>query len=236
MSDYAPNAIVRTLIGKYLPYRQMELAERGGAGPISRKITNDDVVSEMERFRYTRLDAISKTPRGKRNWAVILVLDPSGKYTNHSPDLRMLVESTEAEPAARSGRLNELIIIACTEFFGKKNMTDVIRALQRKQTKTADAEGEAPLYNAYPFHTFSFVVPEHKSVPPHEIMAEDEVQLLLKKLRLARAALPLILSCDPPIVWCGGREGQVVRVTRDSRTARTAIMYRRIVHALYENV
>jgi DNA-directed RNA polymerase subunit H len=59
-------------------------------------------------------------------------------------------------------------------------------------------------------------------------MGADETAALLAREYLSHADLPLILADDPPVVWCGGREGQVVEITRDSETAGEAIYYRRI--------
>ena len=74
-------------------------------------------------------------------------------------------------------------------------------------------------------------MPDHVSVQPHRVMAAGEVAEHLRVLRLARSDLPVILSDDPPVVWAGGREGQVVEITRDSQTALMSYYYRRIERA-----
>jgi DNA-directed RNA polymerase subunit H (RpoH/RPB5) len=98
-------------------------------------------------------------------------------------------------------------------------------------TNAPDYDGIMPFYNAYPYYNFSLVVPKHNSVAKHRIMSVSEVNELLQRENIARTDIPIILTNDAPIVWNGGREGQVVEITRDSQTAGSAIYYRRIEKA-----
>ena len=74
-------------------------------------------------------------------------------------------------------------------------------------------------------------MPDHESVPPHRVMSAEEVAALLRDQRKLLRDLATIYANDPPVIWCGGREGQVVEITRMSETAGQAIYYRRIVRA-----
>ena len=226
---YPPIVIVRNLITSFFPYRGLTLAPRSLSRDVEvREFTDDEVISDMEQFYYVRLDALRKTPRGGRDWVVVLIIGADGKYAHHSPDLRKLLEGVESERPTKEGRLDEVIVVAEEAFFGKKNLTDVIRDAQQKQAGGADFEGTAPFYSAYPYHNFALVVPAHKSVAPHRIMSAAEVETVLRLERLALRDLAVVYTNDPPIVWNGGREGQVVEITRDSQTAGTALYYRRI--------
>jgi DNA-directed RNA polymerase subunit H (RpoH/RPB5) len=62
-------------------------------------------------------------------------------------------------------------------------------------------------------------------------MSPEEVETLFRRGHIVRSDLATILSNDAPIIWNGGREGQVVEITRDSQTAGTALYYRRIERA-----
>lgn len=230
---FPPNVVVRVILGSFFPCRGLELAPRSLARGAEIPIFDDDrIIGDMEQFHYVRLDARREIPRGARNWVVILVLGADGKYSHHSPDLRKLLEGIEAERPAKDGHLDEVIIVAEDAFFGKKNLTDVVREAQQKQAGGPDLAGSAPFYSVYPYCNFAFVVPEHQSVPPHRIMEPDEVKTLLSREHIIRSDLPVILTNDAPIVWNGGREGQVVEITRDSQTAQVSIYYRRIERAL----
>ena len=226
---YAAGGIVHNLIDKFLPHRGLTLAPRGLAeGAAPREFSGDEVISDMEQFAYVRLDALRAAPRGGRDWVVIIILSATGKYSLHSPDLRKLLDGIDTERATKEGRLDEVIVVAEEPFFGKKNLTDVIHDAQAKQADGADLDGTAAFYSACPYYNFAYVLPENTSVPPHRIMAPAEVDALLRAERITLKDLPVIYTNDPPIVWNGGRAGQVVEITRDSQTGGHSLYYRRI--------
>ncbi|MCD6202993.1 MAG: DNA-directed RNA polymerase subunit H [Methanophagales archaeon] len=67
---------------------------------------------------------------------------------------------------------------------------------------------------------------EHELVPLHEVMTEREVEELLNKYKIKKEQLPKIKSSDPVIREIKAREGDVVRITRKSRTAGKTLFYR----------
>jgi DNA-directed RNA polymerase subunit H (RpoH/RPB5) len=229
---YPPNVVIPNICGAFFRYRRLALAPAGLARGAGVPVFNEDrVINDMKQFHYVRIDAVREAPRGGRDWVVVLVLDADGKYSQHSPDLRKLLDGIEAERPTKEGRLDEVIVVAEKAFFDKKNLTDVIREAQQRQAGGPDAAGAAPFYSAYPYRNFALVAPEHTSVPPHRIMDPAEVEDLLRRERIARSDLPVILTSDVQIVWNGGREGQVVEIKRDSQTAGTAFYYRRVERA-----
>ena len=226
---YGAGAVVRNLIHHFLPHRGLALAARGLArGAPARAFTEDEVISDMQQFSYVRLDALRAAPRGARDWVVVFVLAGGGKYALHSPLLRALLEGVGSERAAKEGRLDELFVVAEEAFFAKKNLTDVVRALQAGQAGGADAGGAAPFYTAVPYYVFSYVLPESKVVAPHRVLPAAEADELLRRERLTARDLPVIYAGDPPIIWNGGREGQIVEISRDSQTSGVAPYWRRI--------
>ena len=228
--DQAQQVVVRTICNDFFRYRGLAAAPRGLApGEGVAAFDEDRVTTDMAQFGYVRLDAVRAAPRGRRDWVVVLVLSRNGKCAVHSPELRRLLEGVETERPAKEGRLDEVVVVAEEGFFDKKNLTDVIRETQKRQAGGADEAGAAPFYSAYPYPNFSFAIPEHKSGPRHSVLAPEEALDLLRGQKISLGDLAVILTSDPPIVWNGGREGQVVKVERDSQTAGTAISYRRIV-------
>lgn len=221
MQVYPPTIIVRTLLNEYFKYRRLTKVPRGMAPTAElRAFSDDDIISDMEQFHYVRVDAQREVPRGQRDWVVVLVLSADGKFSHHGPDLRRLIAGVEAERATADGRLDEIIVVATEEFFKKKNLTDVIREAQARHPHTdADAAGVEPFVSAHPYHLFSCNIPRNQSVPPHRIMPESEVEEYLARERLARRDLPVRPASDPPVVWLGGREGQVIEVLRPTQTA-----------------
>lgn len=224
---YPPGLVARTIAGPFFRRRGLRPVPRGAAEATP--LSDAAVAADLGQYRYLRLDAQRLgPPRGGRDWVVVLILAPGGGFATHSPELRRLIAGIELEPFARQGRLDELILVAEEEFFEKKNMTDVLRAARRRQAGGADPEGAAPFYSAHPFHVFSFDVLESQSVPPHRLLPEAEAAALLARERLAAKSLPVIFASDPPVIWLGGREGQVVEIRRPSPTAVLALYYRRV--------
>jgi DNA-directed RNA polymerase subunit H (RpoH/RPB5) len=243
---YSPIVVTRTILNAFFRYRGLVAAPRGlDANAKVCACSDDDVISDMAQFFHIRLDAVRTTPRGKRDWVVFFILASDGKYAHHGPELRKLLAGVSSEVPAKNGRLDEVIIVVDEEFFSKKNLTDEVldcqRAKQLPRSEAhpdrigvgADPEGVAPFYNAYAYFNFVHVLPEHTSVAPHRLMAPTEVKAFLERERLSFKDIPVIDSFDPPIVWNGGREGQVVEIIRDSQTASRSIYYRRIEYALY---
>jgi len=223
-----PNVVVHIICDHFLRHRGLTLAPRGLSDDPPPIYDDDRIISDMGQFHYVRIDATRDTPRGGRTWVVILVLSDNGKYSHHGPDLRKLLKGIESERPAADGRLDEIIVVAEEAFFGKKNLTDIIREAWKLQVGGVDLAGRSPIYSAYPYYNFSLVVPDHKTVAPHRIMSDAEVAELLTRMRNVRTDYPIIFATDAPIVWNGGREGQIVEITRDSQTSGTAIFYRRI--------
>ena len=69
----------------------------------------------------------------------------------------------------------------------------------------------------------------HEMVPDHQIMGEEEVADLLATYHISLEQLPKIYHDDPAIKAIGGNVGNVIRITRDSRTAGRAEAYRLVM-------
>jgi len=79
-----------------------------------------------------------------------------------------------------------------------------------------------------------FNVLQHKLVPEHRLLADDEAERVLKALRITKDQLPKIKKADPviqvlervhgPIV-----EGRIIKVTRISETAGVSEAYRLVI-------
>jgi DNA-directed RNA polymerase subunit H len=70
---------------------------------------------------------------------------------------------------------------------------------------------------------------EHKLVPVHQILEEEEKQKLLLTYRVQPYQLPQILSSDPAVKAIGAKPGDVLRVIRKSPTAGEHVAYRYVV-------
>jgi DNA-directed RNA polymerase subunit H len=74
-----------------------------------------------------------------------------------------------------------------------------------------------------------FDVSKHELVPKHEILSEEEKAKLLKKYGITIKELPRILASDPAIKSLNPKIGDVIKITRKSKTAEESVYYRVVV-------
>ncbi len=70
---------------------------------------------------------------------------------------------------------------------------------------------------------------KHELIPLHDVLSEDEAKELLNKLNITKGQLPKVLLSDPVIKKMKANPGEVVRITRKSRTAGSSIYFRVVV-------
>ncbi len=71
---------------------------------------------------------------------------------------------------------------------------------------------------------------KHMLVPEHSKLTKKEMQELLEKYNLSLNDLPKILLTDPAIEKLNAKEGDVIKIMRDSPTAGKAIYYRVVIN------
>jgi len=70
---------------------------------------------------------------------------------------------------------------------------------------------------------------EHKLVPKHEILTEEEKTQLLSQYRVQPYQLPQIKASDPAVKAIGAKPGDILRIIRKSPTAGEHLAYRYVV-------
>jgi len=76
-----------------------------------------------------------------------------------------------------------------------------------------------------------FDMMSHDLVPLHTIISEKEKGELLRKYNIEPNQLPKILDTDPVSIFIGAKSGQIVKIIRNSHTAKEAIAYRFVVES-----
>lgn len=222
---YPPINIINIIINEFFPVRNITL--------INTKIyTDDEIINDMEKYEYVRIDGINKRLRGSRNHIVFIIMKSNDNNVGSSffelKKIKKFIELIDNDEITKNNKLDEFFLIVNKEYFGRKNFDDIVKELYNRQTGGIDVEGENPFYSVLPYHNFSFSVPKCKILYPHILMTKDELSELLQKERISIKDLPIILTNDVNIIWNGGRSGQVVIIHRCSESALESIYYRRI--------
>ena len=71
-------------------------------------------------------------------------------------------------------------------------------------------------------------VSQHKLVPEHTVLDDDEIEEVLDEYGIDRTDLPKIKRKDPALPD-EAEPGDVIEIVRDSRTTDTAIVYRLVI-------
>ena len=69
----------------------------------------------------------------------------------------------------------------------------------------------------------------HKYVPKHVLLTKDETDELLKKYKIGVIDLPQMFEKDPVAIAIGAKEGDIVKIVRDSETSVSSVVYYRYV-------
>ena len=69
----------------------------------------------------------------------------------------------------------------------------------------------------------------HDLVPNHEILPKKEAEKIINDYNVNLEQLPRILDTDAAVIEIGAKPGDLVRITRKSRTAKVATAYRLVV-------
>ncbi|MFX1568698.1 MAG: DNA-directed RNA polymerase subunit H [Promethearchaeota archaeon] len=69
----------------------------------------------------------------------------------------------------------------------------------------------------------------HKFVPKHVLLTKEESQNLLEKYRIDVNDLPQMFEKDPVAIAIGAKEGDIVKIIRDSSTTVSSVNYYRHV-------
>ena len=72
-------------------------------------------------------------------------------------------------------------------------------------------------------------IQKHDLVPKHEILSEKEKEEFIENLEYDEENLPKILLKDPVVKEIGAKEGDILRITRESKTAGMFVTYRLVV-------
>jgi DNA-directed RNA polymerase subunit H len=74
-----------------------------------------------------------------------------------------------------------------------------------------------------------FDVTKHELVPKHLKLSDKEMKELFEKYAIELPNLPRIFKNDPAIQDLNVKEGDIIKIVRNSPTAGESVFYRRVV-------
>lgn len=69
----------------------------------------------------------------------------------------------------------------------------------------------------------------HELVPKHYLLTKEESQILLEKYKINISDLPQMYDKDPVSIAIGAKEGDIIKIVRESHTTVKNIDYYRYV-------
>lgn len=200
MDQYIPGIVYKNL-EKFLEYRNVKSDQNF--------LTIEALRSRLDHYEYATIEGTSSDKS-----IFIVLIAPGSKYSNRSQDFKKLLSFLPKNKLPDSN----LIFISDTEF-----TIHIKRQIAEVKKKYPGIYIED-----YDYKKFMLVVPEHKSVPKHEILPNDNLQEVLG-IPTEKAKLPKIRTSDPPVIWIGARPGDIVKITRISESAGINIAYRLVI-------
>ena len=108
-------------------------------------------------------------------------------------------------------------------------MRKPIRVLKKKAApKAPSKKKKAAAESAVP--EILFIARNHFLVPMHEVLSQEQVETLFTTYNVSPQNLPIILVGDASLVGLDAKMGDIIRITRPSPTAGTAVYYRRVAY------
>jgi DNA-directed RNA polymerase subunit H (RpoH/RPB5) len=188
------------------------------------------IINNIKNAGFFQINTIRAEPRGNRNLVVFLILSDDDEKKKKNKNIKKIIDGYALD---KDNNLDEFIIITEKSEFLKSAFIKLMTELKSNEI-ARDFHGEKAIYNAYPYHNFLYDIPNHISVSRHKIMEEQEIQDNLFSEYINKHDIYIIYEYDPPIVWLGGRDGQIVEVIRLSSTSMEAPVYRLIKFELYK--
>lgn len=109
----------------------------------------------------------------------------------------------------------------------KTTVRKPIKVLKKKAVKAPSKKKLQEVADA-PKITFNSAA--HYLVPKHDVLTQEEVEELFTTYKVSPQNLPIIFASDPGLSGLVVKMGDIVRITRKSPTAGTAVFFRRVAY------
>lgn len=72
-------------------------------------------------------------------------------------------------------------------------------------------------------------ITKHNLIPEHKLLTDKQKETLLNGLHVTIKELPKIKITDPSVQALGAKSGDVIQITRESRSAKESQYYRAVI-------
>lgn len=209
----------------------------------SAKITNSQIISKLFNSRRIILDLAKRRGFNIDEYSDFTINDILIMHTNKQLDMLLTNNdtgkkiyykyhlATKIRPAQVQDYIEDLFqlddppILKKTDdlvIVGKDEPNDVLKNLLN-----LEYEQNSYYVNIYNLHNYLFNILDNDLVPNHEILSDEEKEMVAKKFNIMQDSnWPEISRFDPPAIAIGLRPGQVTEITRNSPTALETKYYR----------
>lgn len=195
---HTPSFIIYTNIIEKLPiYRNLKLlSNKIAEKDFENKITVQQYINiKFKHLPQERNNLQGTEPKQERNLDVFILPDRS-RYIRDNNVKKNWLSTLEND----------------------KNIDDIMIIYEQRSLKNTQLEKFQSInkfLEAWSYEKFIVVIPEHISVPEHRFATKEEIENATTNQYINKNNdLPLILAEDPPVVWIGGRPGDIIYIKR----------------------
>ena len=142
-------------------------------------------------------------------------------------EFKKILDGYKSKTVAGVGldQINNIIVIVPDETVKLSNIEKTFKTAKESSKEL----GYTCKFLMCSYRIFSLDITKAVQVPKHVIMTKEEVLNMTKLQLFSTKELTFILETDPPVIWIGGKPGDVIRITQPSETALEFVTYRLVV-------
>jgi DNA-directed RNA polymerase subunit H (RpoH/RPB5) len=220
--QYIPFVIYKN-IKKFLEYRNLELVSgyqkfnKGQYVQTKEFLGESEFIKTVQYSGYVQIETKDK-PTYKRRYSIvtsetnknkpvktfILILDVNSQYGKATQKFTKLINRVPNISKKNRNHNIEILVISKNEF-----STHIRRKINTFQT---EEPGYVRIF-PHKYVRFTTEVPKNDLIPPHRILPEDEIKIIMEELNVTKKSeFPKIPITKPICVWLGANVGDLIEI------------------------
>lgn len=203
---YTPGEVYKNIL-EMTKYRNIEITT-----PI---LEENNLSKSLSFMKYIQMDGIRKYPKTDKK-VVIMLFAPSSSYSEGRPLFEKLFNHIIYKGKKIISEEIEVMFIS-----EKPLSNNIIKFIKEQLASHNKLHIEYHTYDP-----FKINIIHQESIVSHTIMDKDEANQVLNYFYKTSDKLPIISVNDPPIIWIGGKPGDIIKIDRISETTGESVGYR----------